>query len=161
MYVFIYLARPFEPSPKRRTPSFLPSKKERKKMEEAPQVAIVSLLIFCTITTTLSNLQLNSCAVLGANLRNTLLLNTPATPPPPIGPDLDFAATCTSPAYRDVMEPPHNLILTTQICNESSSITYVVDPSGGEYTTIQSAIDAVPDHNLDRTTIYIVAGSYW
>jgi pectin methylesterase-like acyl-CoA thioesterase len=63
-------------------------------------------------------------------------------------------------------------IASAGICNESSSVIYVVDPDSGRlaaqdvvpsdyFATIQSAIDAVPDRNVDRITIYILAGAYW
>lgn len=65
----------------------------------------------------------------------------------------------SSPAYEDKVYLTN---LTAQSCNESSSIIYVVDPSGlvGNFTTVQAAVNAVPDNNPDRIMLYIFAGFY-
>ncbi|MCO5549261.1 hypothetical protein L7F22_002728 [Adiantum nelumboides] len=61
---------------------------------------------------------------------------------------------------------PDNMVylknLSRQSCNESSGIVYVVDPAGliGNFTTVQAAVDAVPDHNADRITLFIFSGLY-
>ncbi|KAI5065105.1 hypothetical protein GOP47_0019800 [Adiantum capillus-veneris] len=52
--------------------------------------------------------------------------------------------------------------LSSQSCNESSGIVYVVDPAGllGNFTTVQAAVNAVPDNNANRITLFIFAGIY-
>ncbi|MCO5590444.1 hypothetical protein L7F22_044414 [Adiantum nelumboides] len=52
--------------------------------------------------------------------------------------------------------------LSSQSCNESSGIVYVVDPAGliGNFTTVQAAVDAVPDYNADRIILFIFSGLY-
>ncbi|KAH7414910.1 hypothetical protein KP509_14G017300 [Ceratopteris richardii] len=52
--------------------------------------------------------------------------------------------------------------LTSVSCNESNAVVYVVDSSGlmGNFTTVQAAVDAVPNRNMDRIILYIFAGFY-